>query len=262
MVSKNEGFSFDLGNGYVFYCKDHRLYDTGRMLQGEIFTKRRYARKGWEIQPTDTVVDIGANMGMFLLWASAQATHGKILGIEPSHSFETLALNRDKNDLHRIEIVRAAVASKPGMVDMHYYPGQNALSHVGGMKHTFGTRFFTKLLFRGGNTKPIVEPVVAKTLPTILAEQGIDSIDYLKIDCEGAEYDIFEGISDELFKKVKKIALEYHELQPGQKVSKLVDRLKKVGFDVEVVSTWFSHRVLGVGEIWAMRKDGNGNPQR
>ncbi len=50
----------------------------------EIFKKRRYNHPGFEIRPTDTIVDIGANMGVFVLWAAKQATQGKVIAIEPT----------------------------------------------------------------------------------------------------------------------------------------------------------------------------------
>jgi hypothetical protein len=44
-----------------------------------------------------------------------------------------------------------------------------------------------------------------------LFESGlVDKIDFLKVDVEGAEYAVFEGISDENLSKVKTIAMEYH----------------------------------------------------
>ena len=50
---------------------------AARFVVNEIFKKRRYDHPGFQIEPTDTIVDIGANMGIFVLWAARQATARK-----------------------------------------------------------------------------------------------------------------------------------------------------------------------------------------
>ena len=64
-----------------------------------------------------------------------------------------------------------------------------------------------------------------------LEENNITKIDYLKIDCEGAEYDIIESLDkDYLTNNVNKICLEYH-FNKGQLVT-LINKLKECNFKI------------------------------
>jgi len=68
-----------------------------------------------------------------------------------------------------------------------------------------------------------------------LFETGlIDKIDFLKVDIEGAEHEVFKGISDENLKKVRTIAMEYHNSHRGYNEelrTNFITRLNKLGFN-------------------------------
>jgi hypothetical protein len=65
-----------------------------------------------------------------------------------------------------------------------------------------------------------------------LFSQGVlERIDFLKIDCEGAELDVIDGISDENLGKISKIALEFHATHLTESDSeKIMQRLTDAGF--------------------------------
>jgi FkbM family methyltransferase len=61
---------------------------------------------------------------------------------------------------------------------------------------------------------------------------NIEKIDYLKIDCEGAEYEIIESLDEQyLTDNIDKICLEYHFNKEG-KINTILDKLKKCGFTI------------------------------
>ena len=62
-----------LGDGLSLWLSSTQQLGAARYVVDEIFTKRRYDHPGFQIRPTDNVVDIGANMGIFTLWAARQA---------------------------------------------------------------------------------------------------------------------------------------------------------------------------------------------
>lgn len=74
-------------------------------------------------------------------------------------------------------------------------------------------------------------------------------IDFLKMDCEGCEYEMINDHSLPALKKIKKISMEYHECEKNRK-EKIVDLLRQSGFTVDIVQT---RGVPSVGHIRAKR---------
>jgi hypothetical protein len=80
--------------------------------------------------------------------------------------------------------------------------------------------------------------------------------DLLKIDCEGAEFPILLQAPCELFLRIRRIALEYHDWS-GRRHSQLVERLSKLGYHVKT-SPNPVHRETGY--LYAWRKDLTATP--
>ena len=69
-----------------------------------------------------------------------------------------------------------------------------------------------------------------------IIENKIEKIDFLKVDCEGAEYGIFNSISNEyLSNYINKVAIEFHHNILDVKVQTLINKLQDNGFNVKVV---------------------------
>lgn len=80
------------------------------------------------------------------------------------------------------------------------------------------------------------------TLKTVI-DSHEDKIDFLKVDCEGCEYDLLLNCSPEVLAKVKSIALEVHERPPYSKEA-LSDCLRASGFQVSETQTFMhGHRM-------------------
>ncbi len=74
------------------------------------------------------------------------------------------------------------------------------------------------------------------------------SVDLLKLDCEGAEWEIFK--SAECWKSIRNVRMEYH-LFHGETVEQVVESLSNLGFRVIHWGTPFELN----GVIWASRAD-------
>ena len=81
---------------------------AARFVVNEIFTKKRYDHPGFQIQPADTVVDIGANMGIFVLWAARQCYARKSGGHRADQRNRRAAMNVERNGLTNVCPVQAA----------------------------------------------------------------------------------------------------------------------------------------------------------
>ena len=71
------------------------------------------------------------------------------------------------------------------------------------------------------------------TLGEIFEATHVDHCDLLKIDVEGAEYELFEAVSPETWARIERVVMETHEVA-GRSQSELVEVLKAQGFERRV----------------------------
>jgi FkbM family methyltransferase len=195
----------------------------------DIWHKRVYNPKDFEIKDGDVVVDIGAHKGIFSIFAALQGDNVKVFSYEPVPiNFTLLQENIKLNRLaDRIKAFNLAVASEAGSSTMFIRDGVKD-----SVSHSFHYR--TKQDF------PL--EVRCVTLENIFEQNGIDKCNFLKLDCEGAEYQILFNTSKELFNRIERIAMEYHPIKSlvgadpsvRPKVEALEEFLEEVGFEVEV----------------------------
>ncbi len=181
----------------------------------EIWLEKIYHPKGWEIGSNDVVVDVGANIGNFAM-AASKATSNKIYAFEPvPKNFELLKRNIELNNMHNILPFQLAVAGDAGQVVMHVSEVDTA--------HSITHQAFAQ----AGDVS-----VEAVTLAQFFQDQNIAKIDFLKVDSEGAEYDMFAKMSEPMFAKINKIAIEHHERFVGRDHAEISNKLKANGFTV------------------------------
>src|ERR1700683_4668955 len=98
-----------LPNGTVCHLTSEAMRPLAKYLRWEIFKRGRYVHPGFELRPSDTVVDIGGNIGVFVLWAAPQVPQGSIVSVEPNPvSLGCLKLNIQRNGLGNVTAMQAA----------------------------------------------------------------------------------------------------------------------------------------------------------
>ena len=246
--------TFKLPNGLQFHLPSRRMNVSSLFLIRKIFKEKLYFRKGFEIKKTDTVVDIGANMGMFVMWAVPQALKGKIIAIEPTESIDVLHMNLKKNNIGNVETIRAAMGFDDGYVEITTYPGFNVIDHPMKQKPTFLTKMLVYSLTGQWKYKKVTEKFPSVSLEKIMDNNHLERINFLKINAEGCEFDIFRNLSDKCFDKIEKIAMEFHEYYPGNKYQELEAILKSKGYKVTVEKPLIDYYLVGkCGFIWAKK---------
>ena len=124
-------------------------------------------------------IDIGANVGGYALSAAALAgPSARILAIEPQPAiFERLVFNIHQNAFSTVKALECALTDKDGDVTLFVDTSNSGESSV---------------RFVNSSQDSVAVKVAAKTLKTVVVEEGLQRIDALKIDAEGAEDLILE----------------------------------------------------------------------
>ena len=133
--------------------------------------------------PGDTFIDVGANSG----WFTAMGAHlvgptGEVVGIEASPAIaQRLQANLDRNNFANTRVLVAAVMAGPGVVDIVPGPDENTgLTHI------------------SKSHSPAAVQVRGDALPVLLTDDEIATARVVKIDVEGAEYDVVAGLADSI----------------------------------------------------------------
>jgi FkbM family methyltransferase len=165
------------------------------------------------------MIDIGANVGCFTLFAVAELGARRVIAFEPDpNNFRQLAKNAERNPHRRIIVMQQAVGRTSGEVS--FYNDPEAAFTIGG----------TLLGARGEQRGYAEFRVKCTTLSDILEAHGVERCSLLKLDCEGAEFDILETAEDKVLRRIDRIVMEVHEM-PGCSMQDIVLRLKSAGFE-------------------------------
>ena len=207
----SEYITYKLRNGVQYKIKAkelHRFMITESWIH-EVYTKY------FDIEDDDVVLDIGANIGAFSMLAAFYVKKGIIYSFEPEKkSFELLKENVKLNKVKNIKIINEAVSNKTG-TSYFYLSDTNAGGHS---------------LYSSRADKKVTVPTVS--FEEFIEKNKIEKIDFLKMDCEGCEYDVFYNCSDETFKKIRHIAMECHKIDGESKAIEMAEFLRLKGFDV------------------------------
>lgn len=180
--------------------------------------------------PCGTLLDIGAGLGEFCVDIARRFPGTGIVAFEPCPAtFGLLERNIAANDVPHVVARSVAVGPATRTASLHWEPGRPHLAST--VRHPappYG--------------EALDVPVV--TLENIVAEAPEGPV-VIKMDCEGAEYDILAAAPPAVFSRVAAMALEVHEPEAGWSRSDLVRRIAQLGFDVEVRPNR-AHRHLGI----------------
>jgi FkbM family methyltransferase len=140
-----------------------------------------------------TIVDVGAHIGMASLLFTQKYPTARIIAVEPEKAnFATLV--RNVSPYKNIVPVQAALWKQDGEVRL-----DKSTAHP---KGAFA-------IAEGGDQR-----VRAVTMDTLMKETGLSTIDFLKVDIEGAEKEVFQNST--WIKAVRVIAIELHDrVRPG-----------------------------------------------
>lgn len=180
--------------------------------------------------PLHWFLDIGAHIGTFALAVLERWPGARGIACEPStESFAALTSNLQRNHATKCcECLQVAVVGEgdPRSVSFRYKPLEPSTSSI--------------MPAQGLPQREKVVTVAATSLAGLI-RQIPQAVDLVKIDVEGAEYQIIEGTPLELLSRIKLLVMEYHRVS-GHSREELIARLARAGLPLcrhEAPLMWF-----------------------
>ncbi|HKY29366.1 MAG TPA: FkbM family methyltransferase, partial [Pyrinomonadaceae bacterium] len=235
---------FELPNEMTVVCRNRN--ETEFMYE-EIFGNNTYLNFGINLPDDACVFDVGANIGLFTLFASQLSQRSVVYSFEPIPPvFEILRLNSEIYGLNT-KLFDCGLSNVSEQSTFTYYPNVSLMS--GRFADVVQDRETVKSFVMGqqdGTDLPasqldelIAERLTSesftcqlKTLSEVIREEAVTRIDLLKIDVEKGELEVLAGIDDSDWPKIRQIVMEVHDL--NGRIRQVTDLLSRHGFKVNV----------------------------
>jgi len=205
MIDHNKNWLlYDIDSNAYFEKSFSHIFHKSPWIHYDYFYKEIYAcefsstsciYEMWDcvINETDIVVDLGANVGFFTNYAAQKAK--KVISVEGSPQlYSCLVKNTFEND--NVEYINANI---------------DKCKCCSSKTNTWGRN-------------PSRTKIIIKDLFDLF---DLSEINFLKVDIEGFEYEIFNNLSEDLISRIHKIAIEVHD---PEKNYILLDVFKKKNF--------------------------------
>ena len=195
-----------LDNITVAYKRPYELLHAYR----EIFGREIYRFTSGS--PSPVIIDCGSNIGMSVLYFKRLFPAAQVLAFEPDEgNFELLGKNVALNNLQQVELRKAAVWINNGTISFN--SNESEASRI-------------------SENKGSGRQVKCERLSDLL--DNYKKIDFLKIDIEGAEWEVIKDCAKKL-SPVQNMFLEYHgKTQETQKLNEILQIVRENGFAVYI----------------------------
>jgi amino acid adenylation domain-containing protein/FkbM family methyltransferase len=231
-------------------------HNETRYLYGRIFERHTYFRHGIEVPADATILDVGANIGLFALYAAERAPRGIVFAFEPIPAiFESLAANVSVCG-DRIRPRAFALGHAAAPLALRYYPGYSIMSGVTEYADAAADAEIVRTSLMNERRSGSAEASTAlaqadeilrgrfegidclaemRRLSNVIREERLGHIDLIKIDVQRAGLSVLEGIDEDHWPLIDQIVMEVHDRvagDPRSHVELIVAKLSERGFTV------------------------------
>lgn len=193
------------------------IYWRGAHDWAPIFVLEKMVSQG------NTVIDIGANQGEYSLWAARKVgRQGKVISFEPMDQiFEAFEENISLNPSYSNVFfpIKKGLSDTPGKLQLYGKPGDNE-----GVNTMFPTSSHSVL----------IQEITLSTLDKELEGLGVEKVDFIKLDVEGAELQVLKGAKTTIQKFKPKWMIEINEeacIAGGYQPQDILDFLDGFGYE-------------------------------
>ncbi len=219
----------------------------------EIFRDRCYLRHGIRLPDNATVIDIGANIGLFSLFVRSQCSKASVYSYEPSPiAFRALKANCEAYGPN-LRAFNAGVSGRSGAATLTFYGKSSVFSsfHPSAEEDRKAIQAVVANMVRGelGDTAEPVDEYVEElmtdrldrqmfecplvSVPDILRENNLRHVDLLKVDAEKCELEILRGIDSGTWRLIDQVVIEVHD-HTRRMVDEVQELLAGQGFQCAV----------------------------
>jgi amino acid adenylation domain-containing protein/FkbM family methyltransferase len=246
--------------------------DEAIFLYRQIFEQDEYSRFGVSLSDASVVVDIGANIGLFSLWAHRQAADVRLISVEPNP--DALPYLRLNLELHTVqsEVVPVAVTDQVGSAELTSFPQLSYLSGLGPRQQAAADLVHSHYESTDASSGDLTEnekaslllaaerrlQATAHVVPTtdlsgLFDQLELERVDLLKINAEGAELSILQGLRADHWHNVRQVCLEVERSSVvGAEIKAILDG---AGFVVHEVNDWSVGADADVTYVYATREE-------
>jgi FkbM family methyltransferase len=224
-------------NGFECYYVSSK--EETEYIFAEVFTEEQYIQNGIVIRDGDCILDVGANIGLFSLFINRRQRNLKTYSFEPIQQVfnvlqKNVHLHSLENNLFTFNYGLSSENNSEKIFTFYPQMAGNSTSRPG-----------EKLVNIDVNTEEISDTDLfadffkevqqvkcqVRTLSSVISELGINSIDLLKIDVEGEEYEVLKGIKSQDWPRIKQVVAEVHDRDGKLEIIK--EMLTSYGFTIK-----------------------------
>ena len=201
--------------------------DEAEWIYNEIMTKQEYFQNGLSVEQARCVIDIGANIGIFTMAAKLRAPGATVYAFEPiPETFHVLEQNVGLLGCSDVYLYNAAVGAHDQVEQTFTFyinmPGNStAIPVLKEERRPALEQIFGKEAVDFASQSKI-RTVPVRTLSSVIREREISSVDFLKIDVEGSEISVLDGIEDMHWTIFKQVAVETHSAKLQEQVCEIL----------------------------------------
>ncbi len=194
--------------------------------------------KHYQLKEGDVVFDCGSFHGVYALYASRKVGKtGTVYAFEPDEkNLAVLLGNLKANGATNVKIVKKGMWNKPGR-----------LSFIQGNEATSSVVFSNQV-------PPGAVSIEVTTIPEFFKSQGLQKLDFVKMDIEAAEIEVIEGAVDFMKTQPINFAIASYHLRDGQETYHVVEKLLQsagYGYVTEYTGTITTYAWPKASEKWA-----------
>lgn len=224
---------YDRGRTLHFVTKPYKLgFDVPASLYQvfkEIFMADVYnIRELMRVLPHDPlVIDIGANAGFFDILLLSKTKNAQIYAYEPlNNNIERMRSVASFNRRFDKSVIISPFAITGTPCEMLRLYAQDTEDNQVVASSLKG--------FNADNTKELWIPAI--TFTNIIAGIPKETVDLLKMDCEGSEYDIILNTPPDVVRRIERMLVEVHDIDSQFNIDTFSRYLGELGYDVKYTS--------------------------